>query len=120
MAGRKNLSNYLGDAMTQTPDIMEKARELFNKLIYPLIDERINDEQAIDLIAAALAGARAVPDAWRNELAARAMQALITKSSGQDSIGGAKGVPLIAEYAYEYADAMLAAAPNPPIAAGGK
>lgn len=45
----------------------------------------------------------------RDECAGRAMQAMITKSSGQDATGGTKGVPLIAGYAYEFADAMLAA-----------
>lgn len=44
----------------------------------------------------------------RDYLAGRAMQAMITKSSGQDTTGGKKGVPLIAKYAYEFADAMLA------------
>lgn len=44
----------------------------------------------------------------RDEFAAKAMQAMITKSSGQDSTGGKSGVPLISKYAYEYADAMLA------------
>ena len=43
----------------------------------------------------------------RDEFALAAMQAMITKSSGQDSIGGKRGVPLIAKYAYEYADAMM-------------
>ncbi len=36
------------------------------------------------------------------------MQAMITKSNGQDTTGGKKGVPLIAKYAYEFADAMIA------------
>lgn len=44
----------------------------------------------------------------RDEFAMAAMQAMITKSSGQDSTGGKRGVPLVAKYAYEYADAMLA------------
>jgi hypothetical protein len=44
----------------------------------------------------------------RDYFAAKAMQAMITKSSGQDSTGGKAGVPLIAGYAYEFADAMLA------------
>lgn len=43
-----------------------------------------------------------------DEIAMRAMQAMISKSSGQDSIGGKKGVPLVAKYAYEYADKMIA------------
>lgn len=45
----------------------------------------------------------------RQHYAGLAMQALISKSSGQDSIGGKKGVPLIAKYAFEYADAMIEA-----------
>lgn len=44
----------------------------------------------------------------RDYFAAKAMQAMITKSHGQDAIAGKKGVPLIATYAYEYADAMIA------------
>lgn len=44
----------------------------------------------------------------RDYFAAKAMQAMITKSSGQDATGGKAGVPLIAQYAYEFADAMLA------------
>jgi hypothetical protein len=43
----------------------------------------------------------------REYFAAKAMQALVTKSHGQDSIGGAKGVPLIAKYAVEFADALI-------------
>ena len=43
----------------------------------------------------------------RDYFAAKAMQAMITKSNGQDSTGGAAGVPRIAKLAYEYADAML-------------
>ena len=43
----------------------------------------------------------------RDYFASKAMQAMITKSSGQDTTGGKKGVPLIAQYAYEFADAML-------------
>ena len=39
--------------------------------------------------------------------AAKALQAMIAKSSGQDATGGKKGVPLVATYAYEYAQAML-------------
>lgn len=45
----------------------------------------------------------------RDYFAAKAMQAMITKSHGQDKIAGAKGVPLIAQYAYEFADAMMKA-----------
>lgn len=45
----------------------------------------------------------------RDYYAGKAMEALIAKSSGQDSTGGKNGVPLIAKYAYEYADAMLKA-----------
>lgn len=45
----------------------------------------------------------------RDYFAAKAMQAMISKSSGQDTTGGKKGVPLVAKYAYEYADAMLKA-----------
>lgn len=45
----------------------------------------------------------------RQHYAGLAMQALISKSSGQDSIGGKKGVPLIAKYSFEYADAMIEA-----------
>jgi hypothetical protein len=44
----------------------------------------------------------------RDYFAAKAMQAMIAKSSGQDTTGGKAGVPLVARYAYEYADAMLA------------
>lgn len=43
----------------------------------------------------------------RDYFAAKAMQAMITKSDGQSKTGGAKGVPLIADFAYEFADAML-------------
>lgn len=43
----------------------------------------------------------------RDYFAAKAMQAMITKSCGQDTTGGKKGVPLIAKFAYEFADAML-------------
>lgn len=45
----------------------------------------------------------------RDYFAAKAMQALISKSSGQDTTGGKDGVPIVAKYAYEYADAILAA-----------
>jgi hypothetical protein len=45
----------------------------------------------------------------RDYFAAKAMAAMVSKSSGQDKTGGAKGVPLVAQYAYEYADAMLKA-----------
>lgn len=45
----------------------------------------------------------------RDYFAAKAMQAMISKSSGQDLTGGKKGVPVVAEFAYEYADAMLIA-----------
>lgn len=45
----------------------------------------------------------------RDYFAAKAMQAMIAKSSGQDATGGEKGVPIIAGYAYEFADAMLRA-----------
>ena len=45
----------------------------------------------------------------RAHIATQAMQAMITKSSGQDSTGGKGGVPLIAKYAVEYADALIAA-----------
>lgn len=45
----------------------------------------------------------------RDYFAANAMQAMVTKSDGQSKTGGAKGVPLIAQYAYEFADAMLEA-----------
>jgi hypothetical protein len=44
----------------------------------------------------------------RDYFAAKAMQAMIAKSNGQDKTGGKAGVPLISEYAYEFADAMLA------------
>jgi hypothetical protein len=47
-------------------------------------------------------------DELRDSFAVAAMQALISKSSGQDTTGGKKGVPLVSRYAYEYADAMLA------------
>lgn len=49
----------------------------------------------------------------RAYIATEAMQAMITKSSGQDSTGGAAGVPLIAKYAVEYADALIAALEAP-------
>ena len=46
--------------------------------------------------------------ALRDYFAARAMQAMITKSDGQMcSIAGKQGVRNIAKFAYEYADAML-------------
>lgn len=45
----------------------------------------------------------------RDEFAMRAMQAMVTKSDGQSKTGGAAGVPLIAQFAYEFADAMLKA-----------
>lgn len=45
----------------------------------------------------------------RDYFAAKAMQAMITKSNGQDSTSGKNGVPRIAKYAFEYADAMLKA-----------
>jgi hypothetical protein len=45
----------------------------------------------------------------RDYFAAKAMQAMITKSNGQGETGGAAGVPVVAEYAYEYADAMIEA-----------
>jgi hypothetical protein len=45
----------------------------------------------------------------RDYFAAKAMHAMISKSGGQDATGGKKGVPLIAVYAYEFADAMLKA-----------
>lgn len=44
----------------------------------------------------------------RAYFAAKAMQAMIAKSSGQDTTGGKDGVPLIAKYACEYADALIA------------
>ena len=44
----------------------------------------------------------------RDYFAAKAMQVLISKSDGQSKTGGKAGVPLIACYAYEFADAMLA------------
>lgn len=44
----------------------------------------------------------------RDYFAAKAMQSMIAKSDGQDATGGKKGVPLIAMYSYEFADAMLA------------
>ena len=43
----------------------------------------------------------------RDYFAAKAMQAIISKGNGSDATGGEKGVPLIAKYSYEYADAML-------------
>lgn len=52
----------------------------------------------------------------RDEFAKAAMQAMVTKSDGQSKTGGAKGVPLIAQYAYEFADAMLAAREGTPCA----
>lgn len=50
--------------------------------------------------------AAAIRRARRDYFAAKAMQAMITKSDGQSKTGGAAGVPLIAQYAYEFADAM--------------
>jgi hypothetical protein len=44
----------------------------------------------------------------RDYFAAKAMQAMIAKSTGVGKTAGKYGVPLIASYAYEYADAMLA------------
>lgn len=43
----------------------------------------------------------------RDFFAGMAMQAMIAKSNGQDKTGGKKGIPLIAKYAYEFADAMI-------------
>lgn len=45
----------------------------------------------------------------RDYFAAKALQAMVTKSDGQSKTGGKKGVQLIAAYAYEFADAMLKA-----------
>ena len=45
----------------------------------------------------------------RDYFASLAMQAMISKSSGQDTTGGKAGVPRVATFAYEYADAMLKA-----------
>lgn len=43
----------------------------------------------------------------RDYFAAKAMAAMVAKSDGQSKTAGAKGVWLIAQYAYEFADAML-------------
>lgn len=43
----------------------------------------------------------------RNYLAAKAMQALIAKGMDNPNNRNAKGVAIIAKFAYEYADAML-------------
>jgi len=48
----------------------------------------------------------------RDIFAALARQAMISKSNGQDTTGGKKGVPLIVKYAYEYADAMMKERPQ--------
>lgn len=71
-----------------------------------------------DLLAGKISKAQAVSwlyvhaedagSSLRDDFAGQAMQAMITKSNGQDTTGGKKGVPLVAQYAYEYADAMLA------------
>lgn len=45
----------------------------------------------------------------RDYFAAQALQALIGHEGKEDYKRGAKGVPLMAAYAYEYADAMVAA-----------
>ncbi len=45
----------------------------------------------------------------RDYFAAKAMQAMISKSNGQDMTGGKNGVPIVSQFAYEYADAMLEA-----------
>lgn len=52
-------------------------------------------------------GVKSAGMSLRDYLAAMAMQAMITKSNGQDMTGGKKGVPLVAKFSYEYADAML-------------
>ena len=46
--------------------------------------------------------------ALRNYFAAKAMQALIAKGMEDPNNRNAKGVSIIAKFAYEYADAMLA------------
>lgn len=43
----------------------------------------------------------------RDYFAAKAMQALIAKGQGQGQTCGRTGVPVIARFAFEYADAML-------------
>jgi len=45
----------------------------------------------------------------RDYFAAKAMQAMITKGGGDGKTRGKQGVPVIAGFAYEYADAMLKA-----------
>jgi hypothetical protein len=72
---------------------------------------RINDggDPAFPLYCGPEDRANASGMSLRDYFAAQAMQAMVTKSNGQDSIGGKKGVPLIAQYAYEFADAMLKA-----------
>lgn len=45
----------------------------------------------------------------RDEFAAKALAAMISRSDKDDVKRGAKGVPVLSGYAYEYADAMLAA-----------
>jgi hypothetical protein len=44
----------------------------------------------------------------RDYFAAKAMQALIAKGMDNPNNRNAKGVPVIANFSYEYADAMLA------------
>ena len=45
----------------------------------------------------------------RDQFAMAALNALIAKEYKDDVKRGAKGVPIFAQYAYEYADAMLEA-----------
>jgi hypothetical protein len=45
----------------------------------------------------------------RDYFAAKALQALITRGMSEHHLKGPAGVPVITRFAYEYADAMLAA-----------
>jgi hypothetical protein len=88
--------------------LYQRVAELLNELGWrSMCDaQHTNLRDALPQIAAMLAPP-VTEETLRDRFAAKAMQAMVTKSSGQDSIGGAKGVPLIAKYAYEFADAML-------------
>lgn len=56
----------------------------------------------------------------RDEFASAALAALIAMPHKDDVKRGAKGVPILSGYAYEYADAMLAAAPTAAVSAAQK
>lgn len=121
--------------MTHTPDIMEKARELAKQLINHGIDcaessyREPNYDQAADLIAAALAEARAVPQwlpiesapmdemfiwgYWKGEKFSIGLAYQTVSNTWRDAYGDPK-----AKGATHWQP--LPAAPNPPIAGGGE